>query len=103
MRSITDCWACSSLVAATLSPAPIAFLTFLIAVRSDDLRLALRCRVASACRARLRAWAVLAMGTKSLVALGLGWVTADGLKSLLEPSKKTGHNSNFPRFAQADS
>ena len=61
--------------------------TFLTAVRSDDLRLALRLRVASACRARLRAWAVLAMDLDSL----LCW------RSL---GKKTGHNSDFSRFAQ---
>src|SRR6266513_5903247 len=41
MRSITDCCALNSLVAAALSPPAMAFLTFFSAVRSDDLRLAL--------------------------------------------------------------
>ena len=43
----------------------IAFVTFFTAVRSSDLRLALRLRVASACRARLRACAVFAMTLRS--------------------------------------
>src|SRR6266704_4006778 len=61
MRSITDCWAWNSFVAAALSPATIAFLTFLTALRSADLILVLRLRVASDCRARFLACAVLAI------------------------------------------
>src|SRR5213080_786847 len=61
MRSITDCCAWNSFIAAALSPAAIAFLTFLTALRSADFRLALRLRVASACRARFLACAVLAI------------------------------------------
>ena len=57
-------------VAAALSPDAIAFLTFFTAVRNSDLRLALRMRVASACRARLRAWAELAMVPGSLCSGG---------------------------------
>src|SRR4051812_10133530 len=61
MRSMTACDSRSVVVAAALSPVAIAFLTFLTAVRSADFKLALRWRVASAWRARLRACAVLAM------------------------------------------
>src|SRR2546430_12546009 len=84
MRSITDCWAWNSFVAAALSPATIAFLTFLTALRSADRRLALRFRVASFCRARFLAWAVLAMK----------------ISAFLECGKRTGHNSRFSRFLQ---
>src|SRR5436189_4977032 len=78
MRSMIDCCDCNSLVAAVLSPAVIAFLTFFTALRSDDLRPALRCRVFSAWRARFRAWAEFAMKNPCL----------------LESLKKTEHNSN---------
>src|SRR5690348_16767297 len=61
MRSITACDSLNVAVAAALSPEAIAFFTFFTAVRSADFWLALRWRVASACRARLRACAVLAM------------------------------------------
>ena len=61
MRSMTACDSRRVVVEAELSPVAIAFLTFLIAVRIDYLRLALRWRVASAWRARLRACAELAM------------------------------------------
>src|SRR5438552_12733935 len=88
MRSITACWLCSSLVAAALSPVAIALRTFLTAVRRADFKLALWRRVASACRARLRAWAVLAMCETFFAGAG---------------EKKTGHNSHFSRFAQGES
>src|SRR5437764_7950054 len=61
IRSMTACDACSVFAAAVLSPAPMDFFTFLTAVRSADFMLALRLRVCSACRARLRACAELAM------------------------------------------
>ncbi len=59
--SITACDSCRVLAAAALSPVAMAFLTFLTAVRSADFWLALRMRVASACRARFLACAELAM------------------------------------------
>ena len=65
IRSIADCDACIVFAAAALSPASIAYFTFLTALRSSDLRLALRLRVASACRARLRACAEFAMDRSS--------------------------------------
>src|SRR5689334_18531023 len=52
MRSITACDSCRVFRAAALSPAAIDLRTFFTAERSADLRLALRLRVASACRAR---------------------------------------------------
>src|SRR5438034_10309131 len=88
MRSITACWLCSSLVAAALSPVAIALRTFLTAVRSADFKLALWRRVASACRARLRAWAVLAICETFFAGAG---------------EKKTGHNRHFSRFAHGES
>src|SRR5262249_39284999 len=84
MRSITDCSARSCLTAAALSPAAMAFFTFLIAVRTADLTLALCLRLTSDCRARLRACAVLAMR----------------ILQFLEGQKKTGHNNRFSSPSQ---
>src|SRR6185312_15574710 len=67
MRSITACDSRNVAAAAALSPAAIAFLTFLTAVRSADFWLALRWRVVSACRARLRACAVFAILLRFLI------------------------------------
>src|SRR6185503_11012383 len=61
MRSMTACDSCNVLVAAALSPVAMALRTFFTAVRSSDFWLALRMRVASACRARFLACAELAM------------------------------------------
>src|SRR6188768_1180631 len=80
MRSITACDSRNVAVAAALSPLAIAFFTFLTAVRNADFWLALRWRVASAWRARLRACAELAMKSRS--------------------SKKTGHNTRFSHRGQ---
>ena len=85
MRSITACDAFSSFIAAALSPVAIALRTFLTAVRSVERRPAFRLLVAAAWRARLRAWALLAMGRNPRV---------------LELRKKTKHNSSLPQGAQ---
>ena len=60
-RSMMPCDICRVFAAAALSPAMIAFFTFLTAVRSVDLIVALRLRVTSDCLARFRACAELAM------------------------------------------
>src|SRR6516165_148243 len=60
-RSTTACEALSVAAAAALSPAAIAFLTCLTAVRNDERRLALCLFLVIACRARLRAWALFAI------------------------------------------
>jgi len=62
MRSMTTCETLSVAAAAALSPAAIAFFTCLTAVRNDERRLALCLFLVVACRARLRAWALLAIG-----------------------------------------
>jgi len=61
MESITPDARCSTVRAAFLSPAAIAFLTSRIALRNSERRAALCRRCFSACRARLRADAMLAM------------------------------------------
>src|SRR5215831_3968082 len=60
-RSMTACEALSVAAAAALSPAAIAFLTCLTAVRNDERRLALCLFLVIACRPRFRAWAVFAI------------------------------------------
>src|SRR5436190_18052676 len=90
IRSMTACDACSVFAAAVLSPAPMDFFTFLTAVRSADFMLALRLRVCSACRARLRACAVLAMECVPGFCLRIS-----PLRTRLQGTRKTAHNTRF--------
>src|SRR5438067_12376079 len=68
-RSMMPCDICIVFAATALSPAAVAFFTFLTAVRSVDFIVALRLRVTSACLARLRACAELAMELRALSCL----------------------------------
>src|SRR5947199_1207391 len=88
---MTPCDICSVFAAVALSPAMIAFFTFLTAVRSVDFIVALRLRVTSVCLARLRACAELAMELRALSCLSYAQLRLVYRCSF----GKTAHNTRF--------